>query len=530
MTVLTVGSLCTGYAGLERGMELAGWPVELVWVADNDPAAARLLAHRHPGVPNLGDITRVEWAAGHAVDIVAAGFPCQDVSAAGRRAGLGAGTRSGVWAHVVRAVAALRPRFVLIENVAALLSTPANRSTNAQAVRDMEPGPAGVGDRPGRPVLRALGAVLGDLAGLGFDAEWISVPASGVGACHQRKRVFVLAWPADAEGYGHRDPWPTGGQRVPAAAVAGAVRPGRRVDLLPTPNATDGQGGVRAVPERRTHGGTDHGPRLRDVAPSLLPTPGARLGDSRGTPSSDTAGRRLGPEGRRNLEDAVALLPTPAARDGKSGKSNIMDRNARPLNEVVVNLLPTPTARLGQTSGNAERDDRATRTSTGGDLADALTLLPTPRATDGTNGGPNQRGSSGDLMLPSAVMELLPTPVAADAGTKRGSSAGNGPRNTSREIAAYADRWGRYAPAIARWEQVLGRPAPEPTEPGSKGQPRLSPRFVEWMQGLPDGWVTAVPELSRSDMLRLLGNGPVPLQCVPALRALLARCANGSPP
>ena len=80
--------------------------------------------------------------------------------------------------------------------------------------------------------------------------------------------------------------------------------------------------------------------------------------------------------------------------------------------------------------------------------------------------------------------------------------------------------WGVYAPAIARWEHVTGRPAPAPTERGRTGQPRLSPAFVEWMQGLPAGHVTAVPGVSRNDQLAALGNGVVPQQAALALRML----------
>lgn len=81
-------------------------------------------------------------------------------------------------------------------------------------------------------------------------------------------------------------------------------------------------------------------------------------------------------------------------------------------------------------------------------------------------------------------------------------------------------QWGAYEPAIRRWEAVLGRPAPRPTEPGRTGE-RLSPRFVEWMQGIPEGWVTDVPGLSRNQMLKALGNGVVPQQAELALRILL---------
>ena len=82
--------------------------------------------------------------------------------------------------------------------------------------------------------------------------------------------------------------------------------------------------------------------------------------------------------------------------------------------------------------------------------------------------------------------------------------------------------WGNYTPAIRRWEAVLGRSAPPPTEPGRTGQ-RLSPAFVEWLMGLPEGWVTGVPGLSRNAQLKALGNGVVPAQAAMALHLLLAR-------
>lgn len=80
--------------------------------------------------------------------------------------------------------------------------------------------------------------------------------------------------------------------------------------------------------------------------------------------------------------------------------------------------------------------------------------------------------------------------------------------------------WGPYRAAVRRWEDVVGV-APPPTERGRNGQPRLSPAFVEWMMGLPAGWVTDVPGLSRNDQLKALGNGVVPAQAAHALRLLL---------
>lgn len=84
--------------------------------------------------------------------------------------------------------------------------------------------------------------------------------------------------------------------------------------------------------------------------------------------------------------------------------------------------------------------------------------------------------------------------------------------------------WGDYAPAVRRWETVLGRPAPFPTQPGTHGRPVLAPAFVEWLQGLEPGWVTSLP-LPRTAQLRALGNGVVPQQATHAVALLLADLA-----
>lgn len=193
---LTIGSVATGYGGLDAAAAHIFRGAELAWVADNDPDVSKELAYRFPGVPNLGDITKVDWATVAPVDIFCAGFPCQDVSAAGLRKGIAPGTRSGLWLYIVTALSVLRPRFVVLENVLGLLSAPAHS--------DVESCPLCMGDSSARR-LRALGAVLGDLAGLGFDAEWQVVSAADAGSCHQRKRVFILAWPS-ADGPVAADP------------------------------------------------------------------------------------------------------------------------------------------------------------------------------------------------------------------------------------------------------------------------------------------------------------------------------------
>lgn len=207
MKTLRIGSLCTGVGLLDLAvMDALGG--EVAWHAQYEPPdkdgkpdthqyAARILAHRFPGVPNHGDITAIDYATVEPVDVLAAGWPCQDMSLAGLGAGLMPGTRSGLWYHIARAIAALRPPIVILENVRSL--------TSARAHSDVEPCPWCVGDLGDGPAMRALGTVLADLAGLGFDAEWTCLPASDVGAPHQRWRAFVLAWPADAPRPGLED-------------------------------------------------------------------------------------------------------------------------------------------------------------------------------------------------------------------------------------------------------------------------------------------------------------------------------------
>jgi hypothetical protein len=144
--------LFSGIGGFSLGLERAGF--ETVAFCEIDPAARRLLAARWPGVPQYDDIANADFSPVGPVDLVTAGFPCQDISSAGLRAGL-SGSRSSLFWHVLRAICMVgRPR-LLLENVAALLD-------------------------------RGMGDVLGALAEIGYDAEWHCIPASAVGAPHRR--------------------------------------------------------------------------------------------------------------------------------------------------------------------------------------------------------------------------------------------------------------------------------------------------------------------------------------------------------
>jgi len=204
---LRVGSLFSGYGGLDLAVEEV-FDARTIWFSEINEPVARVFARHWPDAPNLGDITTVDWHTVEPVDILCGGFPCQDVSTVGKMAGLAPGTRSGLWAHMATAIEMLQPVYVVIENVRGVLSASAiraplegdddercnpKRATLAGAtLRCLEPDPWGLGDQPARP-LRALGAVLGDLTDLRYDASWIGLPASAVGAPHPRFRIFILA-------------------------------------------------------------------------------------------------------------------------------------------------------------------------------------------------------------------------------------------------------------------------------------------------------------------------------------------------
>jgi DNA (cytosine-5)-methyltransferase 1 len=190
MSDLKIGSLFSGVGGLDLGVQsvLGG---RVAWHVEIEKAPSKVLAHHWPNTPNYGDITSVNWAQVEPIDILTGGFPCQDVSLAGSRAGLNDATRSGLWAHYAHAIAALNPKLVVIENVRGLLS--------ASAIGAMESDPWGMGNGEPRSIINALGAVLGDMAGLGYNARWCGVRAADAGAPHGRYRIFIVAHPSGDE-------------------------------------------------------------------------------------------------------------------------------------------------------------------------------------------------------------------------------------------------------------------------------------------------------------------------------------------
>lgn len=170
MSKLRVLDLFSGIGGFSLGLERTGG-FETVAFCEIEPFPRRVLAKHWPDVPCYDDVrtlTAERLAAdGIAVDVICGGFPCQDLSRAGQLEGL-AGARSGLWSEMARLVGELRPAFLIVENVTNLLA----------------------GERGAW-----FGKVLGDLAALGYDAEWHCIPAGAVGAPHIRDRVWVVAYP-----------------------------------------------------------------------------------------------------------------------------------------------------------------------------------------------------------------------------------------------------------------------------------------------------------------------------------------------
>ena len=167
--MLTIGSLFSGIGGLELGIEAglaaAGYPSRTIWQVEQDDYCRAVLARHWPHAHRYTDVTTLDPSSMPAVDIVCGGFPCQDISSAGKGAGIH-GARSGLFYDMAALVRHLRPRVWIMENVSAIN-------------------------------VRGLDEVLGTVAALGYDARWGSLRASDVGAPHRRERWFCVAWVAD---------------------------------------------------------------------------------------------------------------------------------------------------------------------------------------------------------------------------------------------------------------------------------------------------------------------------------------------
>jgi DNA (cytosine-5)-methyltransferase 1 len=416
------GSLCTGIGGLDLAAH-AVYGGELAWVAEYEDHLDPLI-HRHFGpILNLRDLTTVTWGELEPVDILTAGYPCQPFSHAGKRKGTD--DIRHLWPYIAEAVRVLRPRRVVLENVAGHLSL-------------------GFGD------------VLSDLAEAGYDAEWCVLRASDVGAPHQRARVFIVA--ADADQLG----------RLAASRVDGAVGAAERRQEGGEPSvgwassaADDGCDGTSPHPRGERHGGGQDGGAVGRVdrgdageareRERPRPVPGDRGGqvaadtDRVAGPTTGARGRGRGEVGEPGTEPRAVRLR------GMAGPATAPDTDSgagtEPHGGPDESRLDAP----------RRNDPERLGVVAWGQYAPAIdrwaATLGRPAVTPDAEGEQDRR----------AIIGGLPADVGASI------------------------EWGHYAPAIQRWELALGRPAPAPTDDRGRLAPAFVEWMMGYPSGWVDG-------------------------------------------
>lgn len=271
---MKIGSLFSGIGGLELGLERAGLG-EVVWQCEKDAFCREVLARHWPGVTRYDDVKTLRGCDVEPVDILCGGFPCQDVSSAGKGAGL-AGARSGLWYEYLRIVSELRPRIVVVENVAS-------------------------GKRRWLPEIRR------GLEALGYETMALEIGAVDVGAPHRRLRVFVVAY---AHGQGQGQPALSEHGEVGRACEAAVVAPDSYRDEL-------------RVEQGGRSGSDGHGTRIaRDARKTWLAPDASGPGLPRAESAPGPGARRLAAEGAWS-DDA---MPEPAIRRVDDGLPARVDR------------------------------------------------------------------------------------------------------------------------------------------------------------------------------------------------------------
>jgi DNA (cytosine-5)-methyltransferase 1 len=293
--------------GLDLGIERAGF--QPLWFCENDKSCLKVLAERWPDIPVIGDVGDVgEEHAEERPTLLVGGFPCGDLSYAGRRAGL-EGDRSGLWFAMGRSIRVLQPRMALIENVPGLMRAVAN----------------GSGIAP-------IGVILADLAELGYDARWGRIRAADVGAPHQRSRVFIVAWERNASHSGSERFNRGGDPRSTPNEV------GRRFNHTRSSNASPDTSGGRGEGNGRTEFGAEEQARW------LQEDDGDVLGDlSKDASYPDDAGRKQ----QRGTKSATTQQRS-SQRSGSEDVNWGIYREAIERWEYLTRSAPRPTDDRGR--------------------------------------------------------------------------------------------------------------------------------------------------------------------------------------
>jgi DNA (cytosine-5)-methyltransferase 1 len=290
--------------------------IETVQFVEREPYCQRILAKHWPDVPIHDDICTFNPAPGSA-DIVCGGFPCQDISTAGKQAGIKQGTRSGLFYELMRVVRLVGPRYVVLENVAAITSN-------------------------------GMDTVLGTLAEAGFDAEWACIPAADVGACHRRDRWWCVAY---AQGRRRRTGPGQGtgqaGYQGPGAGDGGEGSDAAYADngkhhITQSETSTPYFGAVKRREFIRTGGRGSDAPHPHHQRQQERQS--AAIAGGTGWTGWGDAPRRLNPDWRSYLSEPVLCR----GNDGLSGR---VDRLKALGNAVVPQVAMVPLARVLQLEG-----------------------------------------------------------------------------------------------------------------------------------------------------------------------------------
>lgn len=467
---MTVGSLFSGMLGLDMAVESATG-ASLAWACEIEPLPRRLIRARRPAARLFDDVRRLRPPP---CDILTGGFPCTDLSVAGRQAGL-AGERSGLWYEMRRVIAECRPPLVLIENV-----------------RNLR--------------ILGLHEVLRDLQAIGYAAEWQTVQALAAGALHKRSRIFIVAYP-DTDGApllfhdGLRDEYAAAFQRnrngfwsrFPCAPVIGAadlpsdVRGARLtatgnavcpMQADPLARAMVGPGvpfGVQVehTADKLPFAGAARGGRIysREVA---VPEALAMEWHDAWIAANPDAARAVLPADRNTY-------PTPSAADygsSQNGVNGVGGENERPSagTPSLSTMARTGALGLWPTACTTDAASAARHTTDadgamhpGTTLTDAVRLWATPAAANWRSGSVSDDCFDRNSMpLQEQVLRTWPTPTARLGDPARGSSS--------------------VETARARIDSGRSNLDDAMTVATNVGGRFLNPAWVSWLMGFPPGW------------------------------------------
>ena len=494
---MKIGSLFSGYGGLDRAVMQAFPGSTVAWHCEFDKAPSAILAYHYPNIPNLGDVTKVDWEQVEPVDIITGGSPCQDLSTAGKRAGMTEGTRSNLWVNMREAIAAIKPRLVVWENVQGALSAKAaSESDRRDSERHRLCVCSGIDRRGGEHSHRR-------------DEEEVVRPENGA---------------RDDEASSKRDDgtssrvWRDTSDHAP-----GYREMGGSLDVLRS------RGGLREAPagcdsvfeNQETSRRVGHpGKRDQECAATADERPVSVDGSGAGkVPRNQTGSQEAQSQGSRGHcgKCGGCLNEAYSSSDVESGKGFLgggwttirASEVGAPHHRARVFLIAYP-ADTGCIGLQAARWGGGYGTQVAGSIGGEGTLpelkhLPTLKASDAITGDnpSNARRNEPGITVVSHHFPHLPTTNTMDHLPARDGGI-----------------YGRYEPVVRRWETVTGTIAPAPTELNRNGKPRLNVEFASWMMGLPKGWITGVPGLSRAQQIKAIGNGVVPQQAAAALLLL----------